>query len=478
MAIKILSNENLQEIFDNIEDNNTLFSNYFTEQERTELNLQDIPTKTIFEYGWFIQQIDIPILYNLVDYYNNYYTYNLKKYFRVIIKNIFMKTKGLEELRFSHSNDMDYIMELTLALPRSQMLLSQITKVNFNIMHCSPFLELSNYVKNIKYLIITFTCINRNMDENIITLNIFKDLIKLISVQNNLEYFDIKVVNNVSEWKMTKWRQIFFELSKYSSHSIKYLKIEGCFDQEQTDLNFLSYCSNLEEFHLDSMIIDYDQMNCLKDIYLPKLFSFSFLDCWITSVLKSNTSKKVWIDFISEFLKNHASTLKEIKLVHSKKSYLISFYNTISFYCVNLTMLGLKLDHIFGYYKNDNKNHEVVLKEFKSVCSNCLKLKKIILFFSKYIYKIPDELMLQFIQSLPNSIAFLSFEGLIELDIIKEILRINYNLINLDFYYYTCADTLEEEINEEKGRKLKLWFDKKRISIHWTSIYKYFLNLL
>ena len=64
----------------------------------------------------------------------------------------------------------------------------------------------------------------------------------------------------------------------------------------------------------------------------------------------------------------------------------------------------------------------------------------------------------------PNTLSFISFEGIIEINIIKEILRIHGdNLIKLDFYYYSCVDVLEREINEGRSRKLKLRFDKEKL---------------
>ncbi|PKC12039.1 hypothetical protein RhiirA5_353441, partial [Rhizophagus irregularis] len=202
--------------------------------------------------------------------------------------------------------------------------------------------------------------------------------------------------------------------------------IKGCIDGEQTDLNFLSNCSNLEELHLDSMIIDYDKLVCLENIYLPKLFSFSLL----------------------AFLMNHSNTLKELKIILMletvKRNYLKSILADLSLYCQNLTLIGLNLDHIFGYYVEYREKVDKVdkiLNEFKSFCNNCSNLQKIILFSSKfYHFNLPKELLLIFIRSLPKTLKSLSFEGVIELDYLEEIIK-NYidNLINLDFYYYTCV---------------------------------------
>src|ERR1051325_1694805 len=127
MAIENLSNECLQNIFNNLEDSNSLFSSLFvnkrwcnnavitlwkkpfnynlalnrmakmipvllsqsTKEQRFELNLQDIPTKTTFEYGWFIQQVDLPILFESVELWFKGFNKKVKCY--VDIMNIMKK---------------------------------------------------------------------------------------------------------------------------------------------------------------------------------------------------------------------------------------------------------------------------------------------------------------------------------------------------------------------------------------------------
>jgi hypothetical protein len=443
-------------------------------QERIDLELKDIPTKTMFDYVSFIKHFDISLLYRLV----------CEKYTMAISKTIFMKTKRLDELTFLYEAYGD-LYESIFTLPKSQMLLNHITKLKFDSTgNYSLFPNLSIYVKNIKYLSIKFSCSSNN-HKNVVKF--FGDLIEFISVQNNLEYFIINIRSNLlsSILHMEKWRGLFFKLSE--SHSIKYIMIKGCINGEQTDLNFLSNCSNLEELHLDSMIIDYDQLVCLENIYLPKLFSFSLLGCYFISP-KSNYDYRtnLWLTYITAFLMNHSNTLKELKIIIRletvKKNYLKSILDDLSLYCQNLTLIGLNLEHIFGYYVEYREKVEKVdeiLNEFKSFCNNCSNLQKIILFSSKfYHFNLPKELLLFFIRSLPKTLKSLSFEGVIELDYLEEIIK-NYidNLINLDFYYYTCVKVLERDIDEmTKNRKLKLSYDKKRISINWTSIYRYFLD--
>ncbi|CAB4389967.1 unnamed protein product [Rhizophagus irregularis] len=439
-------------------------------QERIDLDLKDIPTKTMFDYVLFIKQFDISLLYWLV----------CKKYTMAISKTIFMKTKRLDELTFLYEEYGDNHYESIFTLPKSQMLLNHITKLKFNSTgNYSLFPNLSIYVKNIKYLSINFYC-NSNNHKNVVKF--FEDLIEFISVQNNLEYFIINIKSNLSSIRhMEKWRGLFFKLSE--SHSIKYIMIKGCIDGEQTDLNFLSNCSNLEELHLDSMFINYDQLVCLKNIYLPKLFSFSLLDCYFISP-KSNYDyqKNLWLIYITAFLMNHSNTLKELKIILRletvKQNNLKSILDDLSLYCQNLTLIGLKLEHIFGYVEYGEKVDEI-LNEFKSFCNNCPNLQKIIIFSSNFHhFNLPKELLLIFIGSLPKTLKSLSFKGIIEFDHLKEIIK-NYidNLINLDFYYYACVNVLERDIDEmTKNRKLKLRYDKKRISIDSKSTYRYFLD--
>ena len=151
MAVNKLSNECLQKIFNNLEEDiNSLFStllvnknwcdnaviilwrnpfNYDIElnkmakmipvllsqgtlQQRIELNLQDNPIKTTYDYGWFIQQIDLRILYKLVEQWfigeNKSEDYTIvEKHFMVVSKIIFMKTKGLAEFSFSSIDHLD-----------------------------------------------------------------------------------------------------------------------------------------------------------------------------------------------------------------------------------------------------------------------------------------------------------------------------------------------------------------------------------
>ncbi|RGB39169.1 hypothetical protein C1646_754834 [Rhizophagus diaphanus] len=366
-------------------------------QERIDLELKDIPTKIMFDYVSFIQQFDISLLYRLVCE---------KKYTMPISKTIFMKTKKLDELTFSYEYN---LCESIFTLPKSQILLNHITKLKFDTYgKYSPFPNLSIYVKNIKYLSIDFSCEGNHKN----AVKFFEDLIEFISVQNNLEYFIINIKYNLSGSiiHMEKWRELFFKLSE--SHSIKYIMIKGCFDGEQTDLNFLSNCSNLEELHLDSMIIDYDKLLCLKNIYLH-------------------------------------NTLKELKIIlrieSVKQNNLKSILDDLSLYCQNLTLIGLKLEHIFGYINKEKVDE--ILNEFKSL-------------------------------SLPKTLKSLSFEGVIELNHLEEIMK-NYidNLINLDFYYYTCVNVLERDIDEmTKNKKLKLRYDKEKISFGGKFIYRYFLD--
>ena len=146
MAVKKLSNVCLQNIINNLESSNSLFSALLvnknwcdnvvitlwkhpfsydielkklakiipvllspsTSQQRIDLDLQNIPIKTTFEYGWFIQQVDIITLFWLVYLWLYPEVYNpeqykeiqiVAKYVIVISKIIFMKTKGLEELK-------------------------------------------------------------------------------------------------------------------------------------------------------------------------------------------------------------------------------------------------------------------------------------------------------------------------------------------------------------------------------------------
>ena len=158
----------------------------------------------------------------------------------------------------------------------------------------------------------------------------FTDLIELILFKKNLEYFDLSILsigvhplNNNKE--MPIWEQLFLTLSEYSSHSIKYLKLKGSF-LESTDLNFLSHCSNLEELHLDYFIFDINQMKSLKEIYFPKLFSLSLLNCMM--VLCDWYDK--WLPLILDFLKNHGSTLKELMFVLNKSIYRLMDMNQFS----------------------------------------------------------------------------------------------------------------------------------------------------
>ncbi|CAB4421665.1 unnamed protein product [Rhizophagus irregularis] len=440
-------------------------------QERIDLDLKDIPTKTMFDYVLFIKQFDISLLYWL----------GCKKYIMAISKTIFMKTKRLDELTFLYEEYGNNHYESIFTLPKSQMLLNHITKLKFNYTgNYSLFPNLSIYVKNIKYLSINFYC-NSNNHKNVVKF--FEDLIEFISVQNNLEYFIINIKYLSRIRYMEKWRGLFFKLSE--SHSIKYIMIKGCIDGEQTDLNFLSNCSNLEELHLDSMIIDYDQLVCLKNIYLPKLFSFSLLDCYFISP-KSNYDYQtnLCLIYITAFLMNHGNTLKELKIILRlgtvKQNNLKSILDNLSLYCQNLTLIGLKLEHIFGYgYVGYGKKVDEILNEFKSFCNNCPNLQKIILFSSNFHrFNLPKELLLIFIRSLPKTLKSLSFKGIIEFDHLKEIIK-NYidNLNNLDFYYYACVNVLERHIDEmTKNRKLKLRYDKKQISIDSTSTCRYFLD--
>ena len=110
-----------------------------------------------------------------------------------------------------------------------------------------------------------------------------------------------------------------------------------------------------------------------------------------------------------------------------------------------------------------------MLNKAKSIFNNCSKLQKIILLADSYNhdykYKLSEQTMIEFFQILPNSLKFLSFEGIINIYSLKEILR-NYicNLIILDF---CCIGNgrierdVIDSINEEKGRNLRLRFDKK-----------------
>ncbi|CAG8782893.1 7551_t:CDS:1, partial [Rhizophagus irregularis] len=88
-------------------------------QERIDLDLKDIPTKTMFDYVLFIKQFDISLLYWLV----------CKKYTMAISKTIFMKTKRLDELTFLYEEYGDNHYESIFTLPKSQMLLNHITKL-------------------------------------------------------------------------------------------------------------------------------------------------------------------------------------------------------------------------------------------------------------------------------------------------------------------------------------------------------------
>src|SRR5581483_10263561 len=160
----------------------------------------------------------------------------------------------------------------------------------------------------------------------------------------------------------------------------------------------------------DDVIIELDQFEYLKELHLPKLFSFLFLNCFI----RSEDSNLNWLHCLLGFLKNHENTLKELTLVFDAYSYYDFHYNnynlifdTISTYYLNLTLIGLNVDHLFGYYGENKRKfyyisiYENPLKEFKSFCSNHPRLQKIILFpiFSLYgpgTYKLSKELMLKF----------------------------------------------------------------------------------
>ena len=91
------------------------------------------------------------------------------------------------------------------------MLLDQVTKMKFDNRLFSPLSELSNCTKNIKHLSIkVISDPVRRADQ------FFKGLIELISVQKNLEYFDLRIaVDEVSELrnKEPKWEQLFLTLS-------------------------------------------------------------------------------------------------------------------------------------------------------------------------------------------------------------------------------------------------------------------------
>src|SRR5437588_256202 len=140
MAANKLSNECLQNIFNSLENSNTLFSallvnknwcdnvvitlwrnpfnydlelkkmakiipvllSFTTPQQRIELNLQNIPTETTFEYGWLIQQVDVFTLFKLVCHWLHLELYNIPmkieivtKYVIIISKIIITKTKRL-----------------------------------------------------------------------------------------------------------------------------------------------------------------------------------------------------------------------------------------------------------------------------------------------------------------------------------------------------------------------------------------------
>ena len=180
-------------------------------------------------------------------------------------------------------------------------------------------------------------------------------------------------------------------------------------------------------------------MKCLKEIYFPKLFSLSLLDCFALSDWYVK-----WLPLILDFLKNHGSTLKELMLTftyhESRANGYEPVFNTISLYCVNLALLGFNFDHIFGYDKycgyNTKEEKENQLYKFKSFCNNCPKLQKIILFTSdEYTYKLPNEYIGKFLQILRNSIKFLSLEGTIDIDFLNRQYNLsNLFLVSLDFY--------------------------------------------
>ncbi|CAI2197331.1 18306_t:CDS:2, partial [Funneliformis geosporum] len=119
---------------------------------KTDLKLENIPKYTTFDYGWFIQKLDIYALFT-ADKAQNEITRCVKAIYEMILT----RTKGLEKLNIISSNRLDSmcyyfmnnIFKNLFTLQEAQISYSKITKMNLDGSFNFPFTELSNFTENI-----------------------------------------------------------------------------------------------------------------------------------------------------------------------------------------------------------------------------------------------------------------------------------------------------------------------------------------
>ncbi|CAI2165767.1 17810_t:CDS:1 [Funneliformis geosporum] len=398
---------------------------------KADLKLENIPESTTFDYGWFIQKLDICALFTAVHWWL-YQTYpkrilipimkhrnslppsieikaqnEITSCVKAIYEMILTRTKGLEKLNIISSNRLDSmcyyfmnnIFKNIFILQEAQISYSKITKMyldgNFNF----PFTELSNFTGNIMELSIMY-----DLQE---CVELAKEMVAFIVAQKSLEYLHL----NLNGMKI--WYSILLGLPR---NSIKYLAIIPVqkIYEEKVDFTLLSQLSKLEDLHIVNFDLSLNQAECLKTIFIPNLLS-------LTMKLYSNRL----IDDESLYpslLKNHGRTLRKLKC--NGKIANNSYYTSISSFCPNITFIWADLDSIFFTV--------FAFDCFKTIFVCCPGIQTITV---KMTY-IEGNYISKFTEILPNSLIFLSIEGEIRFDQLKQLLLYcNNDSLTVDFMY-------------------------------------------
>ncbi|CAG8504263.1 2541_t:CDS:1 [Diversispora eburnea] len=467
-----------------------IFLSFLKNQKKDDLQLENIstfklPTKTTFDYPFFIQHLDLNYLITAVTQWlikyppinetSLFYYKRTKKEISIdylkrndfvvsILITIITISEKIEKLEINMDKELDVniVEEITkfFAIPETFKCLSQLTHLEFSgkVFLTGIISELSNYAHEL--ISIKFCPSEEIPGES------YKEFANLILTQKNLKYLRL-------EWPSRKFNatQILLSLSNSVNSLLEFTMINGCVTDGRA-FESLADCSNLELLHFNGQHFTVEQMKPFYDANMPKLYSLQLIDLYdridrisqLPPRMTTTTTTNITNPYIGIFQNTRMSSNLRNLCIRTKGMSLHSILEAVSRICQNFISFTTYM------IKNEDKNFilSIIRNSPRLESLEILAIDEIFVDFISFIpLALPspplcrdgNDLLLEMVKVLPNGLRHLNISQLEILDgTLKYFLeKCEAKLKSLIYYSNHILNDEEfiKKISDEKGWKVK-----------------------
>ncbi|RHZ62416.1 hypothetical protein Glove_340g68 [Diversispora epigaea] len=466
-----------------------IFLSFLTNPFKDDLQLESIstfklPTKTTFDYPFFIQHLDLNYLitavtqwlvkYPPIDETSLFYYKRTKKEISIdylkrndfvisILITILMISEKIEKLEINMEKELDVniVDGITkfFAIPEAYQCLSQLTHLEFSgkVLLTGIISELSNYAHEL-------VSIKFCPSEEIPGGESHKEFANLILAQKNLKNLRL-------EWPSRKFNasQILLSLSNSVNSLVEFTMINGCV----TDLGafeLLAECSNLELLHFNGQHFTVEQMRPFYEANMPKLYSLQLIDLYdrmpISRLPPHTTMTTIITNPYIGILQNTrmVSNLRNLCIRTKGMSQHSTLLEVVSRICQNFISFTTHM------IKDEDKNYilSIIRNSPQLESLEILAIDEILVDFISFVplalqspplCRDGNDLLLEMVKVLPNGLRHLNISQLEICDgTLKYFLqKCEAKLKSLIYYsnHIFNDEELIKKISDEKGWKVK-----------------------